>query len=272
MNTKLSALAAQTSAEGVDQLYVVPSAGPDKKVQTAGLFNSAVATGTLANLPEPGFAGRLYFPTNSVYVYRDDGVAWSAFGPIMKLTPPPAVDTWTWVNQSSATADETNGGIYLESPAGPDQAMGLFRAVPAVPYTITTCIIPNLSDDSDFSVFGLGWRDSVGGRLVTFGVHTRAGGNAPRYIYLKWTAATSAPAEDYGNNVTCLPLRMPLFVRFSDDGGRFTVSVSSDGYKFNQRFRVNNNNWLANPADQLGFFVQPNGATSGLWLISWEVT
>ena len=69
-------------------------------------------TDTYANEPAAGNDGDLFLPSNGFHLERDTGAAWVPWGPIFPMTKPPALSTWAWINQGTATADETNGGIY----------------------------------------------------------------------------------------------------------------------------------------------------------------
>ena len=61
--------------------------------------NDLAVYDTFANRPAAGTPGRIYLPTDGLFIERDNGSIWEKFGPIWPMTPPLAADFPTWVNQ-----------------------------------------------------------------------------------------------------------------------------------------------------------------------------
>ncbi len=78
--------------------------------------NDLVVRDAYASKPAAGMPGRLFLPTDGVFIERDNGSAWEKFGPLWPMTPPQASDFPTWVNQGSATIADNKGAIWFESP------------------------------------------------------------------------------------------------------------------------------------------------------------
>jgi virginiamycin B lyase len=60
------------------------------------------ATGTRANLPSPELEGRLYLTQSpGWYLFRENGAAWRAWGPIFQLSEglDPQNSIWSWINE-----------------------------------------------------------------------------------------------------------------------------------------------------------------------------
>ena len=68
-----------------------------------------------ANKPAAGVKGRLFLPTDGLFLEYDDGAAWHQYGPFRRLKAPPQTG-WQWVNQGNATATFNGGALVLEDP------------------------------------------------------------------------------------------------------------------------------------------------------------
>jgi hypothetical protein len=68
---------------------------------SADISLSPTLTGTTSALPAAaaGNANQLYIPTDGPIWQRSSGSVWSPFGPVFPFTTPPAMASWTWVNQ-----------------------------------------------------------------------------------------------------------------------------------------------------------------------------
>lgn len=89
-------------------------------VQTAGSFKRIIGefhgSGTYANRPAAGTAGRLYLATdNPGVMYRDTGSAWQMYGSVIGPFTAPDITTFgTWVNQQNATIAQLGDMIRME--------------------------------------------------------------------------------------------------------------------------------------------------------------
>jgi len=124
--------------------------GSAGQVLTAGSaqvsWENLVQTGLYASKPAAGVSDRLYLPTDSAYILRDNASAWKAFGPTFPMTPPVLGD-FTWVNQDDATAVTTRGFLEFAMPAEGAVANSLrmlVKTAPATPYTVTIALHTHL--------------------------------------------------------------------------------------------------------------------------------
>jgi hypothetical protein len=94
---------------GADVIHLLTKGGLEARV--ANRFISDV----YANKPAAGVKGRLFLPTDGLFLEYDDGAAWHKYGPFRRLKAPPQTG-WSWVNQGSATATFNGGALVLEDP------------------------------------------------------------------------------------------------------------------------------------------------------------
>jgi len=213
---------------------------------------TGIASGAYAALPAAAKAGRLYFPSDSFYVVRDDGAVQRHWGPLFYLTPPPALGTWAWVNQGGATASETNGGIYLSVAAegGPNCHI-LMKAAPAPPYTIEAAILPNLYP-ADSVGCGVGWRQSSDGKLAYARIRYGVGVGDLSLRVDKWTNPTTWLATYITLGMTSAWSHL-CWLRIEDDGVNRKTHISWDGIHWWQVHSVARADFLT--ADQVVFLV-----------------
>ena len=106
---------AQTHASGATVIHLLTKGGLEARVA-----NRFIAD-LYANKPAAGVKGRLFLPTDGLFMEYDDGAAWHKYGPYKRLKAPPATG-WSWFNQGNATATFTGSALVLEDP---DSAMVL---------------------------------------------------------------------------------------------------------------------------------------------------
>jgi hypothetical protein len=187
------------------------------------------ATGLIANRDAAGQAGRLYLPTEG-YVHQDNGSLWDMLS-LHRLTPPSSA-SFTWVNQGTSTVADTKGMMVLspQSSASADSLRCLVKTAPATPYEITVAMMgvnPIYTNNSAIGQFGICWRESSSGKILTYGWGTT---NYPlTFSYGQWTNYSTLSTNVYQYTA---PIMSPLWVRFSDDGTNRMVKVSSDGFNF----------------------------------------
>jgi hypothetical protein len=221
------------------------------------------ATGALASRDAAGQAGRLYLPTEG-YVHQDNGSLWDML-PLSKVTPPASAD-FTWVNQGTSTVTDTKGMMVLNTPssASADSLRCLVKSAPATPYTITVGFLaqnPIYTSSYYTPQFGVCWRESSSGKLLTYGWGSN---NYPLYfLYAWWTNETTLSGGQFGGsspNGFGAPSIAPYWVRFGDDGTYRTVEVSSDGF-----------NWVpVQPPQRRTVFCTPNQV--GVFANSWKTS
>lgn len=187
---------------------------------------------------------------------------WAPGLPEHRYTPPPALSTWTWVNQGIATADELlPGTIYLDTGVGPGANVKMLaRATPATPYSIITAFTA-LITNTGYSGCGVGWRESSSGKLALANLLFNY-----QFEYMKWGSPTAWSADYVMSRAFTWN---PVWVRLSDDGTNRTVDLSSDGVHWMNIHTVGRTDYLT--PDQLVINGNPDGASgrAGLTLLSW---
>ena len=101
--------AAATHASGATVIHLLTKGSMEARV--ANRFISDL----YANKPAAGVKGRLFLPTDGLFLEYDDGAAWHQYGPYRRLKAPPQTG-WTWVNQGNATATYIGSALILEEP------------------------------------------------------------------------------------------------------------------------------------------------------------
>jgi hypothetical protein len=207
------------------------------------------ATGAIADRDAGGQAGRLYLPTEGL-LGQDDGSVWNSM-PYHRFTPPASGD-FTWINQGSATVADTKGMMVLTTPsvASGENIRCLVKSAPATPYEITVAMLAQSPryTTNNVSQFGICWRESGSGKLLTYGWGMQ---NYPlAFFYTQWASPTS-PTNQWNY---AAPWVWPLWIRFSDDGTNRMVKISGDGVTF-QPVQAPQGRTVYLTADQVGVFA-----------------
>lgn len=222
-----------------------------------------ILTGTFANRPGAGLPQRLYLPTDAPALYRADGSAWVAFGPLERWVPP--VDSgFSWENQGGATLTAEKDSLLLVTPA--DTSMNLrvrYKTAPAAPYTITARFQPVPIAESYLS-YGLVFRQSSDGKM-----HALMQEVANVYSR-KYTNATTTGTADYPSFYSWEQIQ---WFRIADDNTNRILSVSRNGLDWTVIHTVGRTDYLT--ADQVGFFAcgynsSPPDLPMRVRLVSWE--
>ena len=100
---------AATHASGSNVIHLLTKGGLEARV--ANRFISDLYD----NKPAAGVKGRLFLPTDGLFLEYDDGAAWHRYGPYRRLKAPPQTG-WSWANQGNATATFTGSALLLEDP------------------------------------------------------------------------------------------------------------------------------------------------------------
>lgn len=192
-------------------------------------------------------------------VYHDS--AWNPWRDESQLTAPPT-SGWSWLNQSTATVDESKGALYLEVPMSTGtQIRGRIRTVPSTPYTITAAFQGIVSNT--VRLYGLLWHD--GTKVVDFGIGA-VSRFSQQYTNVTTTGSTyfSIPVTDTGNSL--------LWLRIADDGTNRICSYSIDGKNWIQVHSVTRTDFLT--ATYVGFYIFASHSSqtqrSGALLLSWK--
>lgn len=198
-------------------------------------------------------------------------------GPIFRFVPPILSD-FSWVNQGSATAVEftgpytsTDNAIFFRYPSdGTTNFHLLVKSAPAVPYTITACLLTASPGLTNF-FGGILFRESSTGRLHVLAQNT--GSSAlQQLVSAKWTSPTvfsanySARGWHQGNL---------LWLRIVDDGANRQTWWSTDGTNFIKfdLTTVGRTDFLTGGADQVGFGGYASASSAGdggFTVLSWD--
>jgi hypothetical protein len=254
-----------------------------KHILTVGALNARdqydlAAYDAYASRPAAGTPGRIFLPTDGLFLERDNGSIWEKFGPIWPMTPPAAADFSTWVNQGSAAISDNKGAIWLQSGAATStqNLRCCMKAYPGAAFSVDMAFMCNTIGYSGSPACGLCIRDSVGGKIVTFS----AGGSnsALEVLGNNYNSATS-----YSGVVTGWPSNRhcydsPLtFLRYYDDlSANRVISFSHDGINWTQMVSISRTDWLT--PNQIGIYVngiagyQSSGGTAetGMTVLSWR--
>ena len=219
------------------------------------------ATGAIASRDTAGQAGRLYLPNPEGLVHQDDGIQWNML-PLQRMTPPAAA-SFSWVNQGTSTAVDTKGMLVLtaQNTAGSDSLRCLVKSAPATPYEITVAMLavnPTYNQNSTIAQFGICWRESGTGKLLTYGWME---GNYPlNFSYSQWTNQTTLSVNVFNYPTISFSL---FWIKFSDDGSNRNVKISYDGINW-ELAQAPQGRTVFLTADQVGIFANAWKSSNGI--------
>lgn len=202
-------------------------------------------------------------PSSRLYMPRAGLPAGASFANIQRVVPPPPVETFTWVNQSTATASNVSNGIYLSGPGTSAPDLHLLVQAVAAPWTIKATYISDLSTASNVAT-GVAYRESGTGEIVYIGVFSTT------IISEKFDSATVGNSSYSLTNTPLAAAAAAGTVSFKmqDDGTNRVTSWSRDGINFRVLHTVSRTDFLT--ANQAGFFIRTDAGFAALTLISWE--
>lgn len=146
----------------------------------------------------------------------------------------PALASFTWVNQASATAtDHTNGPLTIVQPASTDNAIhGLKIAVPgSTPWTVTAQVTNSIfTIGVGFPGYGIFITD--GTKLILFSIQSQ-GSNAADILVQEFPSATGSSA---GNILALATTIVPVssWFRITNNGTNLLFSMSNNGADWTQ--------------------------------------
>lgn len=194
------------------------------------------AEGTTADSHSSGAIVRAYLTAGGLKTLLFDGrgtpftpSAAANCGPLCRLYGSDhtilTASSFTWLNQGTATATDTNGGIRIGMPSEASNAIrGLYIAIPARPYTLHAKLRfgpGTVAPGANSSHAGLFFYQSSSGKLVT--LSARYG---ERVAMWRWTNTTTFSAVvdtamDQNGDA--------IWLHFTDDGTSFKGYFSDDG-------------------------------------------
>lgn len=248
--------------------------------ETGGSGGASVTSGTYASLPgtctHTSTQSDLYYFLDSAYQNSVCTATntWTLFLSQFGKAFDPQVQTWSWVNQSSAIVDSTFGGIVLTGTAnGGYNQQCRFITAPATPYTITAAFEAMVEHVNTAEV-GLAWRDSSTGKMTHYSAQFGTS-NGPVFGAEKSTNATTYAGSDYtltpnsqwGGNRNSL-----IVLQIKDDGTNHIRQLCIDGNHCVTQNTVSRTDFLAVP-DQVGMCVNSNSSNTVpvLWMLSFQV-
>lgn len=235
---------------------------------------------TTASSPNPCYtAATVSGPTVATPYITVSGVT---YGPVWAMTPPGLLSGWTWVNQGSATADNSAGNsLTIIAPASAaDSAAFLFKSAPATPYAVYAKMAVT-QNGLAAQRCGIAFRESGTSKLIVFPLYFNPSGSGslasgvPGLSVDKYTNATTYAGSSYVG--TAGPFEGHAdWQRMVDDGTNLTFSVCSDNlspghcvvYATSPR-----NNFFTTGPNQIGFYSNPINATYGVscTLLDWTI-
>lgn len=259
---------AATHSSGATVIHLLTKAGLEARV--ANRFISDLYD----NKPVAGVKGRLFLPTDGMFLEYDDGAAWHQYGPYRRLKAPPQTG-WSWVNQGSATATFTGSALILEDPelnTTSPQVRLYMRWLNSGTTKLDMAFTYNgLATDTTF--IGIAMRCIGGtddGNFTVWGLRQAASSNYPMLHLQNYTSATayegSTPSFD-GRNLW--PARLFWF-RFEWAGNYKRYYYSQDGVNwikwYEQTF------YDSSYPMQYGICIDPvnNAEKVSMSLVHWE--
>lgn len=236
--------------------------------------------GTYAARPTAGIQGRIYFCTDSLLAFYDDGSNWQPVGPNFPLTSTPAVSGFSAINAGgrATTASDSKGGILLSAANGvsADDYRLIKKAAPAAPYTLTVHFWPML-DYRNYSGAGILWRQSSNGSCTFFGVIQNTGG---AFLTRNETASgtgaspTFTLSSDIVSASTNEVIRYGagVWLRLEDDNTNRKFHYSTDGQNWIQLASVLRTSFIT--PDEIGLWIAPTvvagtGTQASAFFDSW---
>lgn len=260
--TSLTVTRGAESTSGASHL----SGGDVSIIHTAGAIDAIrgdqCTSNTFANRPAVSKNGNIFLATNSpVALSRENGSAWTVFGPLFKFTAPVDGD-FTWTSQGSATVTTTFGGIILDygtDGLGIDVHLRKKNA-PATPWTLTAAFLSRGTSLTN-SCCGILVRQSSDGKLATWGTFQDSN---TRFVGFNLNSPTSHSATHTDTTRQC---RSPVvWLRIADNGTNRLYQFSINGLTWETITSVTRTSFLT--ADEIGFYVNRGG--SEMHLLHWE--
>jgi len=260
---------AATHESGADVIHLLTKGGLEARV--ANRFISDL----YANKPAAGVKGRLFLPTDGLFLEYDDGAAWHQYGPYKRFKAPPQTG-WSWVNQGNATAAFVGSALVLEDPdldATTPQLRLYVRPLTVGATSLVAAFTYN-GIGTDVPCMGICARDVGGsddGNFTAFGLRLQASPSNPFTIlhFKHYTSPTAVEASPSFDGRQMMPVRV-VWVKYEWAGNYKRWYWSGDGI-----------NWIKwsedtltsyNTPTQFGVFIDPvnNNQRVSLSLVHWE--
>lgn len=247
---------------------------------TKGSLEARVAnrflSDTYANKPAAGVKGRLFIPTDGLFLEYDDGAAWHQYGPFRRFKAPPRTG-WQWVNQGNATVTFNGGSLVLEDPVldtnSPELRLYVRSIMPAM-----TSVVAAFAFNGVVSMNGphMGFcarctgGGSDDGNFQTFGYRLWQTSSYPFLNFLGYYSPTSQESNPTLDNKVFWPLLRVFWAKFEWAGTYKRWYWSTDGVNWIKWAEDNFGSY--NTPSQVGIYIDPlnNNNKLSLSLLHWE--
>ncbi len=245
-------------------------------------------TGIRSSLPVPELDGRLFLTQNpGWYVYREDSLAWRAWGPIFQLYEGIDVEdeSWNWTNVNDdvnpiAGVTDWFGDLnfYVGPNVGAGENMKLFtqptaEVIPSSPpYTVTVAFSASLAPVNQTSC-GIVFRESSTDKFIIFRLMYDDTSITKRDIVMSLDKYTDP--NTFNSNYKTLSagtlIGPAVFFRMEDDSVNLKWYFSNDGFNFSLFDSHSRTNFLASGPDEIGIGFGTNNTTGavGMNVHSW---
>lgn len=194
------------------------------ELQTSGTFGTRPLAGA-------SFEGQAWRATNGPYLSIYKNGVWQVLYPLMPVTPP-VVSGLAWVNQGTATGDDSKGILSIVAPAsaGGNNLRILKKALPGVTYTVDLAIAPCTSP-ANFWHAGIALRESGTGKLCTWGLGYDLAKGGLNLAAIHWTNETTFSAYVFSFPCRELPASI-RYLRVVQDSTNRAFWGSPDGLQW----------------------------------------
>jgi len=253
---------------------------------TGADFSNQCQYGSVGSVPSSAQSGILYFTTDSLYVYRDNGSSLLPWGLIYPITLP-VNSTFSSVNlQSTGTVTTTYGGVWLYDTGGQgntDQVQARIVSNSSSTYTATMGFQPLFNwNVGSYNAGGSGGpsagiclRNSSSGKLITYNFIPVASNGNYHMTVLQWTNPSTFSTTPANIPVAAINPTM-CWLQIIDDNTNRYYKHSTDGFYWAEFYRETKTTFLGSPPqDGIGFYFnnygQSSGYTGGIKVLHWNI-
>jgi hypothetical protein len=266
---------ARNHAAGATVLFTVTEAGLSNYL---GLTTRAMY-GTVAARPATALDGARYFHSDAPYDALYTGGAWQFYGPRQRFKPLPissgAPAGFTQIGSTTGvTVSTANGKVTVKCPPAAtvvDSWRCFVKTLPSLPFSVTACMHSD-GYPADYWTIGLILRDSVGGKLINYGMNYRAANPGCTVESVRWTNLTTFNSLlDATRFIHTIPFRVTWF-RLRVTSTTITCEWSPDGISFWRQWHTEALTAFLPAVDQVGFGVTSANTSqyASVSVLSWE--
>lgn len=240
-----------------------------------GFSECRFGTGSRASLPTPELNARLYltqFP--GWYIFREDGIAWRAWGPIFQLYEDFDIedDNWTLINVNDNVNPDTgmtdlfgDFNFIVQPNVGVGENIRLITELVSAeipitpPFIVVSAFTPLLAPVNQ-TCCGIIFRDSATEKFIIFRVMYDDTSVTKRDLVMsldKYDDPNTFNSNYKTLSAGTLTSTMVWF-RMEDDGVNLSWKFSNDGVNFALFDTQSRTNFLASGPDEIGFGIGTN--------------